>query len=47
MHYSIDETNLEKVKSELNIFIETLQIRDRKCKTGTQECSCKNKKDID
>jgi len=39
MHYSIDEPNLEKVKNELNKFIETLQIKDRKCKTGTPECS--------
>ncbi len=46
MHYSIDESNLEKVKSELNKFNETLQIKDRKCKAGAQKCSCKNKKDI-
>lgn len=39
MHYSIDEPNLEKVKNEFNKFIETLQIKDRKCKTGTPKCS--------
>ncbi len=46
MHYSVDNSGLEKVKNELDKFIKTLQVKDKKCKISTQECPYKKSKRI-
>ena len=44
MHYSINESGLEKIKNELEKFIKTLQVKNSKCKISSLKCPEKNKK---
>lgn len=42
MHYSINESGLNKIKKELEDFASSLKYEDKKCKISSSKCPAKN-----